>query len=612
MKNIRPSFALLFVLSLMINACERAPEPDSHFTLSGELMRWHPISLTIDGPEANETGDPNPFLDYRLMVTFTHEETGAEVTVPGYFAADGNAGETGATSGNKWRAFFTPHETGQWHYSISFRSGDEIALDLNPGVGDPVFSDGLKGQLSIAETNKSGRDFRGKGVLRYVGERYLKFDDGTWFVKAGADSPENLLAYGDFDDTISLLARGQEREGEAPTSPLHHYASHEQDWNPGDPAWKEGQGKGLIGALNYLAGTGVNVFSFLTMNVEGDGQDVWPWTAPDVRDRYDVSKLAQWEVVFSHADSLGLFLHFKTQETENDLLMDGGDLGVERKLYYRELIARFGHHLALNWNLGEENDIWEELDDPTLERVKAYIAYIHSLDAYNHPVVIHTYPNHHDEVYGPLLGNASELDGLSIQTGFDNVHAATLKWVEASSASPRTWVVSNDEQGPHTHGVKPDGPDSNRDEIRKNTLWGNLMAGGAGVEYYFGYEYPPHDLNTNDWRTRESVWKDASHALAFFNEHVPFWAMMPDDNLASGASAYVLADPGEVYVVYLPDGGNASLTLEDGAYTVQWYNPRTGGALQNGTVLQVEGPGIVSLGQPPSEQASDWVILLQN
>ena len=30
-------------------------------------------------------------------------------------------------------------------------------------------------------------------------------------------------------------------------------------------------------------------------------------------------------------------------------------LGPERKLYCRELIARFGHNLALNWNLGEEN-----------------------------------------------------------------------------------------------------------------------------------------------------------------------------------------------------------------------------------------------------------------
>jgi hypothetical protein len=44
---------------------------------------------------------------------------------------------------------------------------------------------------------------------------------------------------------------------------------------------------------------------------------------------------------------MGLNLHFKTQEIENSQLLDGGVLGNERKLYYRELVARFSHHLAL-------------------------------------------------------------------------------------------------------------------------------------------------------------------------------------------------------------------------------------------------------------------------
>jgi len=37
---------------------------------------------------------------------------------------------------------------------------------------------------------------------------------------------------------------------------------------------------------------------------------------------------------------------------ENDQLLDGGELGNERKLYYRELIARFSHHVRhfeQNW-----------------------------------------------------------------------------------------------------------------------------------------------------------------------------------------------------------------------------------------------------------------------
>ena len=69
---------------------------------------------------------------YRLNVTFSN---GAKsYNVPGYYAADGNAGETSATGGNKWKVHFCPDETGTWNYTASFRQGGNIALDLNDGA----------------------------------------------------------------------------------------------------------------------------------------------------------------------------------------------------------------------------------------------------------------------------------------------------------------------------------------------------------------------------------------------------------------------------------------------------------------------------------------------
>lgn len=44
--------------------------------VAGEQMLYHPVSITFEGPESSETGTPNPFRDYRLNVTFRHEETG--------------------------------------------------------------------------------------------------------------------------------------------------------------------------------------------------------------------------------------------------------------------------------------------------------------------------------------------------------------------------------------------------------------------------------------------------------------------------------------------------------------------------------------------------------
>jgi len=220
--------------------------------------------------------------------------------------------------------------------------------------------DGIRGNFKIRRSNKKGRDFRAKGRLQYVGEHFLK---------AGPDAPETLLDYQDFDGTQPGRKRA-ERSGEAaPTQSLKTWGPHVGDWREGDPTWQDGKGKGLIGALNYIASKGVNSFSFLPYNSGGDGDNVWPFVERMDKLHYDVSKLAQWEVVFDHGTNKGLHLHFKLQENEIDdncrghekdegtvpESFDGGTLGVERKLYCRELIARFAHHLALNWNIGEEN-----------------------------------------------------------------------------------------------------------------------------------------------------------------------------------------------------------------------------------------------------------------
>jgi hypothetical protein len=227
-------------------------------------------------------------------------------------------------------------------------------------------------------------------------------------------------------------------------------------------------------ALNYLSNQGMNAFSFLTMNIAGDDQNVFPYISSSVADRQrlDVSKLAQWEVVFQHADKVGLFLHFKTQETENDQLLDGGALGDERKLYYRELIARFGHHLALNWNVGEENT------NTNAQRIE-FANYIKSVDPYNHPIVVHTNIGDKNNVYSPLLRRASSYDGASLQSEKAQVFSDTLNWVRASAASGRKWVVANDEQGSSNEGVLPDAADLTHDVPRKQVLWGNIMAGGT-------------------------------------------------------------------------------------------------------------------------------------
>jgi hypothetical protein len=105
--------------------------------ISGERKLWHRLTLTFDGPKAAEDGVPNPFRDFRLTVTFTHA-SGKQHSVPGFFAADGRAAETSARSGNQWRVHFTPDEVGVWRFRVSFRTGPDVALTLDPQAGTPL------------------------------------------------------------------------------------------------------------------------------------------------------------------------------------------------------------------------------------------------------------------------------------------------------------------------------------------------------------------------------------------------------------------------------------------------------------------------------------------
>ena len=170
--------------------------------IKGELKKWHPIIVEFDGPGTSETATPNPFMDYRLNVTF-NGPGGKVYTRPGYYAADGNAADTGASSGNKWQVVFTPDEEGTWTYVASFRTGTNVAISLDPNAGSPTSFDGDTGRFRVGPTDKSGRDLRGKGILRYVGEHYMRFDNGEYYLKGGAGSPEGLMGYREFDNTAS-------------------------------------------------------------------------------------------------------------------------------------------------------------------------------------------------------------------------------------------------------------------------------------------------------------------------------------------------------------------------------------------------------------------------
>jgi len=613
-------FIFAVAISLFVSTLANAA------VVTGELKKWHKVTLTFDGPQTSETATPNPFTDYRLEVTFNHN-SGTSYTVPGYYAADGNAGQTGADSGNKWRVHFAPDKTGTWKWKASFRKGKNITVSEDLTSGESAgYMDGRTGSFHIIDSDKQHPDFRSKGRLRYVGKHHLQFADSKeYFLKCGPDAPETFLAYKDFDGT----------EARKKDVSLKSWQPHVRDFKPGNPTWKEGLGKGMIGAINYLSDKGANSISFLTYNAGGDGDNVWPFRERNEKFRYDCSKLDQWQIVFDHAQAKGLYLHFKMQETEIDdnqpeieeedhdnqktnsnrvpESLDGGDLGPERKLYCRQLIARFGYALALNWNLGEENT-------QTARQQRAMAAYIKKHDPYNHLIVVHTYPDQQDKVYSQLLGEQSELTGASLQNDWEDTHSRTLQWVKASAKAGKPWVVANDEQGPADLGVVPDTGYKGYDpseagydmhDIRKSVLWGNLMAGGAGVEYYFGYDAPENDLQCEDYRSRDKSWDYGRFALEFFKkQNIPFWEMESRDELTRDNNDYCFVKEGQIYLIYQKKGGPLNLDLSRGHFEYGYFNPRTGkGTTRLLNQKKITGPRKHAFIPPDN---NDWLLLIRS
>ena len=635
--------------------CAQSPAGGDAATLTGELAVWQPLVLRLAGPAAGAAAsDPNPFLDYRLTVRFVGP-SGRGYDVPGAFDGDGRGGG----AGDQWAAHFAADEPGRWRWCASFRAGPGVAVDLDPAAGAPLAFDGASGAFEVAPLEAQGSGGAGEqggeepaesassyadstatdatrsasedadsaspllpcppapllpcslfalGRLEYANGHYLKFRDGPYWIKTGTNSPENLLAYTGFEAATGPT-------GSAAPGFRHTYAAHVADWQPGDPTLPGAAdaGKGIIGALNYLAEAGVNSVYFLPMNLGGDGGDTWPFLSPDDVTHYDLSKLAAWRVVFEHAQRRGIALHIVLSETEpaNRAWLDGdataGDAGIlstPRRLYYRELVARFADLPAIKWNLGEES-VYSGAE------AIALAGYLAALDWAGHPIALHNPAGW----FGPLedtLGRP-EFSATSIQYQPDEAGVLVERWRAASAAAGRPWVVDMDENRPAQEGLTPD----NAGPLRRTILYDALFSGAGGIEWYLGYHDLPvgGDLNVEDFGTRAEMWAYAAHARRFLEQNTPFWLMAPADELLTGEAAdygggEVLALPGEVYAIYLPSAAQpATLAAPDGAYTLRWFDPRTGEFVGQPAAMTAAG-GALPLGLPPGNTPGDWVALV--
>jgi hypothetical protein len=261
--------------------------------------------------------------------------------------------------------------------------------------------------------------------------------------------------------------------------------------------------------------------------------------------------------------------------------------------YSRYLVARYGAGPAM-WLVGADSD-------GRYPTVEAGGEEIEKWDAYRQPTGIHYSPSddyvpawwNSEETYVPHLNkmfqDAQWLDFQWCQTGHGGEHL-THK-VERMFENRPVKAVANGE--PTYEGIRD--PLNAAGWWQGHEAWMQFTSGGTmGIVYGAGglwnWKLSADEPGWPEWANSKASWQDAiqlpgsvyvgylGKALAGLD--ITDIEKRPD--LAGGK--YCLAKPGELYIVYLPEGGTVNLMEVSSGMLYSWFDPVSGEFVNQGTV----------------------------
>jgi hypothetical protein len=259
---------------------------------------------------------------------------------------------------------------------------------------------------------------------------------------------------------------------------------------------------------------------------------------------------------------------------------------------------------------------------------------VRQLDPYHHPVTVHPVissstrgaaprdPYDPPWRIGGFFGEGDDFDVLSQQTG---QAGAGVVWDEqlqcwtgddpdlvASLRADRRYrkPVLNTENGyEYLRGQPTEKKQVHHTDKVRHSSWRIVCAGGyfaAGFHGTIGHNDIWNRIDAPNHYT--FVVKDEGAAgqlglLYDFFTALPFWRLQPFEAVR-GDMAVALAEPGQVYVIYLPRGGDVTVDLASasGQFVAKWFDPRTGAATGGDSVV---GGAERSFKAP---DRNDWVL----
>ena len=285
---------------------------------------------------------------------------------------------------------------------------------------------------------------------------------------------------------------------------------------------------------------------------------------------------------------------------------------ADEQRYYRYCVARFGAFANVWWDLINE---WHLCRDEAW--VNKMGALVREWDPYDHTTSVHgtgKFP----------FGQSPWVDYVMFQSWDEHgAYDFMLKARRDQAAAGRPLPIINEEYGYEDHYPYPWGGKrvwpARIGEDRVRLAWEMAMAGG--------YQTTGERANIagmGGWITGrgndEMTMLPGYARMRRFFEAMPWWKLEPHPELVTGESkalpvpentkplapALCLAQPGERYVVYLRQGGTATVQLATGSYAVTRFNPRTGQSAKLGNAS-----GGAAWTTPAVTDTENWLFTLE-
>jgi hypothetical protein len=266
--------------------------------------------------------------------------------------------------------------------------------------------------------------------------------------------------------------------------------------------------------------------------------------------------------------------------------------------FIRYAVARFGAFSNITWDLGDDLDLFRD-EKWTHETGTLLLGW----DPYQHLETSHPTKIIHQDRASSWFGFTSYQEWSRDQ------HRLMLESRKLQEQIGRIIPQTNEEYGYEDHYPAWAIPGSDSADALRRTAWDIAMAGGyqtAGETARRG---------TNIWPDMGGGWMNGrgddtmtmflgyGHMVDFITSF-EWWKTNPHDELVNNRN-YCLAEPGKIYAVYLPHGGEVAIQLQPGHYQAYWFSALSGEKIE---LPPVEGSSWTS---PNAPDHNDWALLLQ-